>query len=60
MEFGDRLFWGIMMFLGFISLWLGIFEAYSPLWLGAALGAVAAVLFIKFGPGTRADEGEAK
>ena len=60
MEFGDRLFWGIMIFLAFISLWLGVLEAYTPLWLGALLGAVAAVLFIKFGPTPKTDGGEAK
>ncbi|MCB2191281.1 MAG: hypothetical protein KQI62_06930 [Deltaproteobacteria bacterium] len=60
MEFGDRLFWGIMIFLAFISLWLGALEAYTPLWLGIVLGAVAGVLFVKFGPTPRTDEDEAK
>jgi hypothetical protein len=53
-EFGDRLFWGILIFLAFLFLWLGIFEKFAPLWVGAVLGFITGVLFVFFGPGGKA------
>lgn len=50
MEFGDRLFWAIMIFLGVMFFWLGILEANIPLWIGAISGAVFGLAFVKYGP----------
>ena len=55
LEFGDRLFWGILIFIAFLFLWLGIFEKYSPLWVGVFLGGIAGTSFVLFGPGGRRD-----
>ena len=54
-EFGDRLFWGILIFIGAIFLWLGILERFAPIWIGAVVGFIAGGLFIFYGPGERAE-----
>jgi hypothetical protein len=53
LEFGDRLFWGILLFIAVIFAWLGVFEKYFPLWLGAIVGFVGGFLFVLLGPGAR-------
>lgn len=58
MEFGDRLFWAIMIFIGITLFWVGVLETFIPLWTGAILGAVAGVAFINFGPHSKFEEPE--
>jgi hypothetical protein len=53
LEFGDRLFWGIMIFIGSLFLWIGVFETFAPLWVGAVLGFITGVLFVVLGPGRK-------
>ena len=56
MEFGDRLFWGIMILIGVILIWLGLLPASAPVWVGAVLGGFGGFGFIKFGPRPRDKE----
>lgn len=58
MEFGDRLFWGIMVFVGTILLWLGVLERIAPLWVGAIIAALASFTMVKYGPRPKAQETE--
>lgn len=50
MEFGDRLFWGIMVFIGINLFWLGMLEEYLPMWVGCIVGIAALLAVIKFVP----------
>ncbi len=56
MEFGDRLFWGIMVFIGINLFWLGMLEEYLPMWVGAIVGIIALVATIIFVPRPRTEE----
>ncbi len=56
MEFGDRLFWGIMVFIGINLFWLGMLEEYLPMWVGAIVGIIAVLATIKFVPRPRTEE----
>ena len=58
MEFGDRLFWGIMILIGVILIWLGLFPASAPVWIGAILGGFCGFALIVFGPRPRDKESE--
>jgi len=59
MTFGDRLFWGIMVFIGINLFWLGMLEEYLPMWVGAIVGIIALLATIKFvpRPGTEESNG---
>lgn len=59
MEFGDRLFWGIMVFIGINLFWLGALEDYLPMWVGAIVGIIALLSVIKFVPRPKMDENQA-
>ncbi|MCP4400770.1 MAG: hypothetical protein GY801_26145 [bacterium] len=50
MTVGNRVFWGIMLFLGAHFLWLGLIEEYLPLWVGTIVGVAALVWMIAYGP----------
>ena len=50
MTFGDRLFWGIMVFIGINLFWLGILEDYLSMWFGAVAGILGTFSVIKFAP----------
>lgn len=56
MEFGDRLFWGIMVFIGINLFWLGMLEDYLPMWVGAIVGIIALLAIIRFVPRPRTEE----
>lgn len=45
MSMADRIFWGIIAFIGVIFLWLGRLEEFIPFWIGVIV-AVLALLFI--------------
>ena len=49
MDMVDRLFWGILGFIGIHFVWLALLEAHSPLWIGTALAAVAFAWFVARG-----------
>jgi len=56
MEFGDRLFWGVMVFIGINLFWLGTLEEYLPMWVGAAVGIMGLLATIRFVPKPRPEE----
>ncbi len=58
MTFGDRLFWGIMVFIGINLFWLGVLEEYLPMWVGAIVGIMGLLGVIKFVPKPRIEETE--
>ena len=45
----DRLFWGILGFVGVHFVWLAWLEARWPLWIGTALAAAGFVWFVARG-----------
>ena len=59
MGFGDRLFWGIMLFIGINLFWLGVVEEYLSIWFAAVLGLVALVCAIKYLPKPKTEESQA-
>jgi len=58
MEFGDRLFWGIMIFIGINLFWLRFLEEYLPIWVGGIVGIVALFATIKFVPRPKTEENQ--
>jgi len=58
MAFGDRLFWGIMIFIGVNLFWLGLLAGTIPMWVGAIVGVLACLAMIKYGPRPKTDEPE--
>jgi predicted small integral membrane protein len=50
MVFGDKLFWGIMLFIGINLFWLGVLEDHIPLWLAPIVGVIGTLSVIKFVP----------
>lgn len=58
MTWGNWLFWGILVFLGIIFLWLGLLEDYIPLWVGAAIAFIAFLALLVFGPREKVEEEE--
>jgi hypothetical protein len=44
LEFPDRIFWGVITFLGISLLWLKFGEEFLPLWVGALIGVAVGVL----------------
>jgi len=56
MGFGDRLFWGIIIFIGVTLFWLRFLEVYLTLWIGALLGAIVGLAFIKYCPRPKVEE----
>jgi len=56
MEFGDRLFWGIMIFIGINLFWLGVLQKFVPIWVGTIIGILAAVAFIIYCPRPKTKE----
>jgi hypothetical protein len=59
MEFGDRLFWGVMVFIGICLFWLGALEKYLPIWVGAIAGIIGLLATIRFVPRPKGKESEA-
>ena len=60
MEWGDRLFWGMVFFIGIIFLWVGLLERFVPLWVGAIVGFFALFAMLKYGPRPKEKEEERK
>ncbi len=58
MAFGDRLFWGIMVFIGINLFWLGVLEEHLSQWFGAVLGVLGCLAAIKFIPPPKLEESE--
>jgi len=50
MAWGDRLFWGIVILIGILFLWLGLLEKFVPIWVGVVLGFFALFVMLKYGP----------
>lgn len=50
MAWGDRLFWGIVILIGILFLWLGLLEKFVPIWVGIILGFFALFAMLKYGP----------
>ena len=59
MEFGDRLFWGIMVFIGINLIWLGLLEDILPMWVGAIVGIIGLFATIKYVLRPKTDENQA-
>ena len=56
MGFGDRLFWGIMSFIGINLFWLGMLEDYLSIWFGAVVGLAALVCAVLFIPKPKTED----
>jgi hypothetical protein len=56
METGDRIFWGCILFVGVIFLWLGLLERYIPLWVGTVAGISAFLTLLIYGPRPREEK----
>ena len=50
MNTGDRAFWGVMLFVGVILVWLGGLEKIIPLWVGTIIGIAAFLILLIYGP----------
>jgi len=58
MEFGDRLFWGIIIFIGVNLLWLGLLANTISMWVGTIVGVLACLAVIRYGPRPKTEESE--
>lgn len=50
MTWGNRLFWGIIVFIGINLFWIGLLERFAPVWIGTILGIAFIVGYLKYGP----------
>jgi hypothetical protein len=58
MELPDRIFWGVIIFLGTSLVWLKFLEELAPIWVGALAGVTLGALFaLKVGPKEESDRG---
>jgi hypothetical protein len=53
---GNWLFWGIMAFIGFNLIWLGLVERFIPQWVGAIIGFLILLAVFKYGPREKDEE----
>jgi len=60
METGDRIFWGCILFVAVIFLWLGLLERFIPLWVGTAAGIAAFLALLIYGPRPKEEKEEKK
>ena len=52
MELGDRIFWGVILFVFICLFWLKYLERHMSIWVGAGIGAVALIaVVLRAGPG---------
>jgi len=58
MEMGDRIFWGGILFVSVIFVWLGLLERFIPLWVGAGVGILAFFAILIYGPRPKEEEKE--
>ncbi len=49
MDLMDRIFWGMVGFIGIHFLWLGVLEVYLHLYIGSALAFAWLVWFVGWG-----------
>lgn len=49
MDLVDRIFWGMVGFIGIHFLWLGLLEAYLHLYVGSALAFAFLIWFVGWG-----------
>ena len=47
---GTWFFMAIMVWIGFNFVWLGLVEKYVPMWVGAIIATVLAVVTFIYGP----------
>lgn len=50
MNTGDRVFWGMMIFIGVILVWLAGLEKIIPLVVGTIIGVAAFLILLIYGP----------
>ena len=58
MTWGNWLFWGIMVFIGIIFIWLALFEKLIPLWVGLVIALAGFSAVIVYGPRLKEDHEE--
>ncbi len=58
MSKGNWLFWGIMAFIGFNLIWLGLVERFAPQWVGTIIGFLIFLAIFKYGPREKEEEEE--
>lgn len=56
MSMGNWLFWGIMAFIGFNLIWLGLVERFVPQWVGTIIGFFIFLAIFKYGPREKEEE----
>lgn len=55
MTMGNWVFWSVIVWIGVIFIWLGIFPNL-PVWIGAIIATILAILTFKFGPRSEVEE----
>jgi len=56
MSMGNWIFWGIMVFIGFNLIWLGLVERFVPQWVGTIIGIFIFLAIFKYGPREKEEE----
>lgn len=55
---GTWFFMAVLVWVGFNFVWLGVVEKYVPMWVGAIIATVLAILVFKYGPRPQEEEEE--
>ena len=55
---GTWFFMAVLVWVGFNLFWLGAVETYVPMWVGAIIATVLAILVFKYGPRPQEEEEE--
>jgi hypothetical protein len=58
MDWGNWLFWSVVVWIGFNLIWIGAVSEHVKPWVGALIATLLAAAVYKFGPRIQEEEAE--
>jgi hypothetical protein len=56
MDWGNWLFWSVVVWIGFNLIWIGVVSEHVKAWVGAIIATLLAAAVFKFGPRIQEEE----
>jgi len=56
MDWGNWLFWSVVVWIGFNLIWIGAVSEHAKAWIGAIIATLLAAAVYKFGPRIKEEE----
>jgi hypothetical protein len=56
MDWGNWLFWSVVVWIGFNLIWIGAVSEHVKAWVGAIIATLLAAAVFKFGPRIKEEE----